>query len=93
MKDKVEKFDSIPNAKIYLEMQGFPCFHGDSLSYIDIARIFKNVGFVKQHLKKNDDIYTCACCNSEYTIEDLTKNCIHCGRNLSKADKKTITDK
>ena len=30
------------DAKIFLGSMGFPCFYGDTLSYVQIANIFKN---------------------------------------------------
>ncbi len=30
------------DAKLFLKRRGFPCFHGETLTYIEIAHIFKN---------------------------------------------------
>ena len=74
------------DAKIYLESVGFPCFYGETLTYIEIANIFKNKGFVKRpsntQMQIDAPIIRCAGCGC--ILNDPL--CVDCGELLPAHD-------
>jgi hypothetical protein len=71
------------DAKIYLESVGFPCYYGETLSYVQIANIFKNIGFIKEKNNKQIQTVACLCRDPEGCVYLTGTDTIECGYHKS----------
>jgi hypothetical protein len=74
-KVKENKMETTGDAKVYLESKGFPCFYGETLSYVQIANIFKNKNLGK--INENEQS-KCKSCGDALFPEDT--HCSWCGQ-------------